>query len=129
MANVLIVESYPPLGLLYCEEFEDEGHRVFLATSGREAEDIASQEPIDVVVIDEHLPDVKAEALIQRLKALLPQMQGPVCSVNELSEKSYGILCQDSYIKTSDVTPLKTAVQRVLSSKKFENLHNGPYRC
>lgn len=129
MANILIVESYPPLGLLYCEEFRDEGHQVFLAQRGQAAEEIASREYVDVVVIDEALPDIKAETLIEHLKTLHPRMQGPVCSVNELSEKSYTVLCQEHYIKTSSLTQLKTAVKRVLSTRNAERLYDRQCLC
>ena len=120
--NLLIIETYSPLASLYRLEFEDEGYRVFVAQNSQVAVDIASREDIDVVIIDEQLSDTKVKALIQELKERLPNMH-PVCSVSTVSTKSYMALCDETYIKSFDLSQLKKTVESILSScGKFRSM-------
>ena len=127
MANILIVDTYRTVGLLYREIFEEEGHRVFLAFSGKEAIDWAIQERIDVAVVDERLTDIKAKDLLEKLKHLQPYAQGTVCTVSGFEPLTRPDLCDDSFFKTSDYTELQEKIRKLLGqvSPDMSTKENG----
>lgn len=114
MANILIVDTYRTVGLLYREIFEEEGHRVFLAFSGKQAIDWAMQERIDVAVVDERLTDIEAEEVLEKLKHLQPHAQGTVCTVSGFEPLARPDLCDDSFFKTIDYTELQEKIRKLL---------------
>ena len=52
MSTVLLVVSYPNLAALYRDVLAEEGHRVLMASGGKESIAIALAEEIDLVVMD-----------------------------------------------------------------------------
>ncbi len=114
MANILIVESYFTLGSLYREVLEEEGHRVYVALKGKEAIDLASQQHIDVAVVEEELPDFNSEELIKNLKQLQPHMQGAICTLTESPSKASKNLCDENIVKTPDFTILQEKIKALL---------------
>jgi DNA-binding response OmpR family regulator len=128
MATILLVESYPPLASLYHQILSEEGHEVFVASSQKEATDIALKRQIELVLVDEGLRDGSEEALIEKLKSLQPSIKGILCSMTEFSRETYRDLCDEGIIKTSDYTILQRKVTEVLSKigghdpKAFEPL-------
>jgi DNA-binding response OmpR family regulator len=117
MANILIIESYPTLGSLYSEVCEEEGHYVFIAKSGEEAIDIAMREHIDLVIIDERLPDIRSEEVIKKIKELQPHMKGAVCARSEFTQDNYVALCEESFFKDSGISKVEGKVRKIISSK------------
>ncbi|MFP3869362.1 MAG: response regulator [Syntrophobacteria bacterium] len=114
MANILIVDNYRTIGLLYREVFEEEGHRVFVALSGKEAIDLALHERIDVAVVDANLTDTDADELLEELKRLQPRSQGTVCAVSEFDPAIHSDLCDESFFKSSDFTILQGKIRRLV---------------
>ena len=114
MANILIVDTYRTVGLLYQQIFEEEGHRVFLAFSGKEAIDWAMRERIDVAVVDQRLTDIEAEEVLEKLKHLQPHAQGTVCTVAGFEPVPRPDLCDDSFFKTSDYSELQEKIRKLL---------------
>ena len=116
MSNILIIESYTTLGSLYSEIFREEGYGVFIAKSGEEAIDIASRERIDLVIIDEKLPDIRSEEVIKKIRELQPHMKGAVCAISEFTQDTYVALCEESFFKDSDIYDLEEKVRKTISS-------------
>jgi DNA-binding response OmpR family regulator len=114
MANILIVESYRSLGSLYREVLEEEGHTVFVTISGKEALEFASGQSIDVAIVEQGLPDLNAEELLDRLRQLQPNLQGTVCTVSDFNVQSKGDLCDENILKTPDFTILQEKVKKLL---------------
>jgi CheY-like chemotaxis protein len=56
--RILFVEDMPDIQKVGLRMFQAEGHRVFLATNGREAVDIFDREPVDLVVMDLQMPEM-----------------------------------------------------------------------
>ena len=110
MSTVLIVESYPSLANLYREVLTEEGHRVLVASSCKQANDIVLTEEIDLVVMDEGLPDGSEEELIEQLKMIRPQIKAILCSLDQFSRKTYRDLCDEGFLKTFDYTVLQQKV-------------------
>ena len=111
MANILIIESYRSLGSLYREVLEEEGHGVFVTTSGKEAIELASSHRIDLAIVEEALPGLNAEELPKQLRQLQPNMQGTVCTVTDFDAPSKTDLCDENVLKTPDFTILQEKVR------------------
>lgn len=106
MATVLIVESYANLASLYRAVLSEEGHSVFVASTFKEANEIAKAKEIELVVMDEGLPDGTEENLIKQLKIIQPHIRAILCSLSELSPTAYRDLCDAGFFKTHDYTIL-----------------------
>jgi DNA-binding response OmpR family regulator len=80
--TVLLVEDdeFTRLGL--AEVLAREGYLVLTAPTGHDAVGVveSAAEPIDVVVLDVHLPDVSGVDLCARLRELAPDLAVVVCS-------------------------------------------------
>ena len=120
MANILIVESYSTLGSLYQEVLEEEGHAVFVTTSGHEAMELASRQQVDLTIVEEGLEDFSAQDLLSRLKQLQPTMQGTVCTVTDFKAQFQTDLCDENVLKTPDFTLLLEKVRKVLQGSSTE---------
>ena len=120
MANILIAESYRTLGSLYREVLEEEGHAVFVTVSGKEAIELVSRQHIDLAIVEQGLPDLSAEDLLERLKRLQPNMQGTVCTVTDFDVHSQTDLCDENVLKTPDFTLLQEKVRKVLQGSSTD---------
>ncbi|UCG11190.1 MAG: hypothetical protein JSU72_11580 [Deltaproteobacteria bacterium] len=113
MANILVVEEYRTVGLLYREVFQDDGHKVFLALSGQGALDLAMHERVDVVVVDDILSDFSAEELFEALKRLQHPLKG-ILSVSADFGPRHEARSWDGIItKTINFTSLQAEVKRL----------------
>ena len=56
--RILFVEDMPDIQKVGLRLFQAAGHRVYLATNGREAVDIFDREPVDLVVMDLQMPEM-----------------------------------------------------------------------
>ena len=110
MSKILIVESYPHLASLYRQVLSEDGHRIFVASSCKEAEDIAQANEIELVVMDENLPQKCEEELIGKLRTIQPQISAIVCPLSQFSRERYRELCDEGYLKTSDYTILQKTI-------------------
>lgn len=110
MSKVLIVESYPNVASLYREVLSEDGHHVFVASSCREAEDIAQANEIELVIMDENMPERCEEELISALRTIQPHINSIVCPLSQFSRKNYRELCDEGFLKTSDYTVLQQKI-------------------
>ena len=67
-ARILLVEDEPTTAQLLEHTLQDQGHRVVLAKTGREARRLAAAERPEVVILDLGLPDVDGRLLIMELR-------------------------------------------------------------
>jgi DNA-binding response OmpR family regulator len=58
MASVLVVEDEPDLAMPLVRTLEREDYHVTWASTGREALDLSRRESVDVVILDQSLPDM-----------------------------------------------------------------------
>jgi CheY-like chemotaxis protein len=72
--SILIVDANPGLATMLQEALSAVGFDCTLALTGREAFQIASSKPIDLAIVDFHLPDGPADELIRVLQKLRPEM-------------------------------------------------------
>lgn len=113
MANILIVDTYPSIGLLYREVLQEQGHRVLVALSGEEALRLALCEPIDIVVLDDRLPDFEADELLRKLKRVQPHILGVLSVSSTFGSPINADLWDAIFVKTNDFGVLESAVERL----------------
>jgi CheY-like chemotaxis protein len=70
--SILIVDANPGLATMLQEALSAVGFDCTLALTGREAFQVASSKPVDLAIIDFHLPDGPAEELIRVFQKIRP---------------------------------------------------------
>jgi len=101
------------------------GHRLESVTTGADALKISSQKPIDLILIDTSLPDMKGYTLIAEIKKILPQTKiivaaEPNFSELESADKDERI---DYYlIKPLDERYLENVINHIFSQIKCRRL-------
>lgn len=113
MANILVADQYLSIGLLYREVLRDEGHRVFVALSGKEALDLALHQHLDMAIVDDTLPDFSAEELFEKLKWLQHRIKGIVIVSTDFGPEHDARLWDGIFIKTNNFTLLEAEVERL----------------
>lgn len=68
MSNILVVEDVPDSAHLARKILSKNGHNPILAFTGEEALMAASQEEVDLVILDLGLPDVDGQTLLGMLR-------------------------------------------------------------
>ena len=66
--EILVVEDDPRMSALLARGLEGEGHRVFVASDGREGLDYARLRSYDVIVLDVLLPHLNGFEVVKRLR-------------------------------------------------------------
>ncbi len=69
MTNILIVDDDPTDLLLVGDILEDQGYRVFTATSGSRSLEMARSHQPDLILLDISMPDMDGLAVLQQLKS------------------------------------------------------------
>lgn len=93
MATVLVVDDEFGISTLLKDVFEDEGHRVLVATNGRQALERVAEEKPDLVLTDFMMPVMDGAALIQALAAD-PATEGiPVLIMSSMPEATVAERC------------------------------------
>jgi DNA-binding response OmpR family regulator len=113
MANILIADSYPAVGVLYREVLEEHGYQVFAASSGREALLVALHKTIDIAVVDDTLPDFSANEILTRLKHLQPHVQFILTVSSTFVAAATGERWDGLIRKSSDYTLLRDEIDRL----------------
>jgi len=72
--SILIVDANPGLAAMLQQALSSVGLECTLALTGRDAFQVASNRPIDLAIIDFHLPDGPAEELIHVFQKIRPEM-------------------------------------------------------
>ena len=113
MANILIVDSYLSIGLLYREVLQEQGHCVFVTVSGKEALLLGLHENIDIAVVDDRLLDFDADGLLRRLKKLQPQMLGVLSVSSTFGLPANPGLWDAFFLKSNDFRILEAEIERL----------------
>lgn len=93
MATVLVVDDEFGISTLLKDVFEDEGHRVLVATNGRQALDRVAEERPDLVITDFMMPVMDGAALIRALAADHATEGIPVLIMSSMPEATVAERC------------------------------------
>ncbi|MGH7494046.1 MAG: response regulator [bacterium] len=118
MSHVLVVEDESKLRMLYRLELQSEGNEIIEAASGSEAVRVLQSDcPVDAVILDLNLPDVKGWQLLNLIAAYRPHV--PVIintAYSSFREEFRGWRAEAYVVKSSDLSPLKDALARCLAA-------------
>ena len=121
MTTILLVEDEANQRLLYQMELEDEGYHVVLASDGREALQMARDVHPDLLVLDLGMPGMDTIEILERMRAVSPQLPVIIHSAYEGSRSNFLTWVVDAYVtKSSDPDVLKEAINQALSGQRQE---------
>jgi two-component system response regulator AtoC len=63
--TILVVDDEPMVQFLLQSVLQDEGHRVLVASNGREALQLLENEAVDLLITDTHMPMMSGIMLVQ----------------------------------------------------------------
>ncbi len=113
--KILIVDDDPHIRMLYKEELEEEGYEVFIASSGKEALDIFSQESPDVVTLDILMPGMDGIEVLRKMKEQNPSLPVIMSTAYDYRD-DFSVWASEAYVvKSADLTELKATIKKVTS--------------
>ena len=127
-ARVLIVDDEAPVRSMISVTLEHQGFDIRQASSGSEAMELLSQEPLDLVLTDIVMQDGNGIALLERIHADQPQL--PVVMVSAIHDISVAIDSMrrgayDYLLKPFEREHLVATVQRALDHRQaLQESHN-----
>lgn len=118
MKRLLIVEDDPNLGILYREEFREDGFDVTLVTSGEKAVEVFRAERFACVILDLRLGDTSGLDVLRALLEDRADIPVVINSAYSSFKADFASWSADRYVvKSSDIGPLKEAVWTVLAAR------------
>ena len=121
--NILIADDDESTQRLFVEIFKDEGYRIFLASDGKEAVEIAGKNPIDLAVLDIVMPVMDGVEALKRIKEIDKTVE--ILTITEyadpgsLREILFDCGALDYLLKPFNIVELKLAVQRALRNREL----------
>lgn len=115
--KILFIEDEENERILYREELAKEGYEVVTACNGKEGLSAVEKEPVDLVVLDLHMPEM--DGLETLGKMLTRKRNLPVIIYTAFPQYKDNFLswAADAYlVKSSDLSGLKQKIKEVLGS-------------
>jgi DNA-binding NtrC family response regulator len=130
-AKVLIIEDDPGLNQILTLHFEDLGFQVFSAEQCETGFEIAQRERVEVILLDQQLPDGEGIALLPRLLEVCPGA-GVIMMTGqhdlELAIRAIKTGATDFIHKPVKTATLQATVDKVLAGRAPEPEHMAPVR-
>ncbi len=124
MAKILIVDDEQSYRQLLSLVFEGDGHTIRTAKNGKEALELLSEDPADVVISDVRMPDMDGIALLREAREVLPDIGVVLMTAFATVDTARDafILGADDFIqKPFDVEELKLIVKKTLEKQALVN--------
>ena len=125
-SRVLIVDDDAASRLILARRLAREGHRTVEAASGKSALEVASAEPIDLILLDMLLPDVDGYDVLTQLKADARLRHIPVIVISALDEIDSVVRCieagaEDYLSKPFNQVLLRARIHASLEKKQLRD--------
>lgn len=118
MKKILLVDDEESIQIVYREEFEDEGYRVFSALNGNTALEKFKEEEPDLVILDIQMPGMNGIEVLRQMKMLRPAVPVVLSSAYQEFKRDLGTWASDEYVvKSGNLDELKKAVRRLLGEE------------
>ena len=122
MANILIVDDEQSYRQLLSMVFEGGGHNIRTAMNGRQAIDLLSQSPADIIISDVKMPDMDGIEMLREVRETLPDLgvvlMTAFASV-ETAREAFKLGADDFIQKPFDVEELKLIVRKTLEKQEL----------
>lgn len=114
--KILIIDDEDSIHLLYSEEFEEEGYKVYGALSGEDALDKLNDISPDLVILDINMPGMDGIEVLRKIKEINPNLPVILSSAYQEFKQDLASWASDDYIvKSANLDELKAAVKRHIS--------------
>ena len=124
MANILIVDDEQSYRQLLTLVFEEQGNSIRTAMNGRQALDLLSAEPADIIISDVKMPDMDGIEMLRAVRETLPDLgvvlMTAFASV-ETAREAFKLGADDFIQKPFDVEELKLIVKKTLEKQALIN--------
>ena len=80
---------------------EERGYKVLVATNGTEALQLFARHPVDLVLLDYHMPQMTGDAVAERMRASQPDIPLALLSADEALPES-ALKWVDAYVSKSE---------------------------
>ena len=115
---VLIVDDDANQRSLYEEELSDEGYTIVTAEDGRQALQVAQNQPPDLIVMDVNMPKMDGLDTMARFLEIDRRIPVIIHTAYASYRESFASWSADAYIvKNSDLSELKATVKRLLAAR------------
>ncbi len=115
MKKILLVDDEESIHLLYQEELEEEGYRIFSAFSGEEALEKLETLDADLVILDINMPGMSGLEALRQIKEINQSLPVILCSAYQEFKQDLSSWASDEYlVKSANLDELKAAVKRHL---------------
>ena len=113
MKTVMVVDDDESLRMLYEKEFADEGYRVIVVGSGKEALEKVWEEPCDAVVLDIKMDEPDGLEVLSKIREKNRDLPVIINTAYATFKGDFGSWSADAYVvKSSDLSELKETVRR-----------------
>jgi DNA-binding NtrC family response regulator len=126
-ASILVVDDNEINRDLFSSHLGRQGHKVILATNGREALEISANEPVDLILLDIMMPEMNGFEVLEHLKSN-PNMENiPVIVISALDTIASAVRCiqmgaEDYLLKPFNPVLLKARLNSCLEKKRLKEL-------
>ena len=111
--KILIVDDDAHIQRLYKEEFEDEGYKVVIAGTGKEALELFEKENPDIVTLDILMPDIDGISLLRKMKEKQPKIPIIMSTAYDYRD-DFAVWASEAYIvKSADLNELKNVIKKL----------------
>ncbi|MBU0734937.1 MAG: response regulator, partial [Proteobacteria bacterium] len=121
--NILIADDDESIQRLFVEILKDEGYRIFQASNGKEAVEIAGKNPIDLAVLDIVMPVMDGVAALKRIreidKTIEILMITGYADLGSLKESLFDYGAFDYLLKPFHIVELRFAIRRALRNREL----------
>lgn len=116
MSKLLIAEDDNNLRHLYQRSFTDDGFKVILARTGKEAISKVKKEKPDVIIMDIRMPGMSGLEAMNEIKSFAKKIPVIINTAYPLYQDDFSAWPAAAYLlKSSDLTSLKNEVSKVLA--------------
>lgn len=117
--KILIIEDEENERILYQEELEREGYQVLTACNGKEGLSTVEKEPVDLVILDLHMPEMDGLETLGRILSKKRNLPVIIYTAFPQYKDNFLSWAADAYlVKSSDLTGLKEKIKELLESQK-----------
>jgi DNA-binding response OmpR family regulator len=129
--SLLVVDDDPMNRDALSRHLQRQGHRVSVAENGRQALEMVTTQPFDLVLLDVLLPEMDGYKLLQRLKRGKQSQDIPVIVISALDEIESAVLCiemgaEDYLPKPFSPVLLRARIEACLEQKRLRD-HEAEY--
>jgi len=115
MKTILLVDDDESIQLLYREEFTEAGFNVESAFNGDEALAKFKEVDPDLVILDIQMPGLNGIEVLRQIKMMNAEIPVILSSAYHEYKQNLGAWASEEYVvKSSDLSDLKAAVQRLI---------------